>query len=81
MTWPTSNRTEPYTALGIKRLRCVRCDARAVHQWQVCADGNVYRPLCLDCDIELNRLVLTWAGDPSASEKVAAYEAKQRSAT
>lgn len=78
MAWPTHNRREPYTAAGIARMRCVRCDDKAVHQWQVCADGNNYRPLCLACDIALNKLVLVWAGDPRAAEKVARYERKQR---
>lgn len=78
--WPTSSRREPYTAIGIRRLRCVRCGGQAVHQWQVCADGNNRRPLCLDCDIALNKLVLEWARDPRAHEKVARYEAEQRAA-
>lgn len=55
MTWAARPRREPYTAAGIKRVRCVRCEAPAVHQWQVCADLNRYRALCLDCDIALNR--------------------------
>ena len=78
MTWPTNQRKEPYTTAGIARLRCVRCGDKAVHQWQVCADGNNYRPLCLACDIALNALVLEWAGDPRAAEKVARYEREQR---
>lgn len=71
--WTAAKRRTPYTARGISRLRCVRCGGKAVHQWQVCADGNVFRPLCLPCDIELNRLVLEWANDPQAKEKVARY--------
>ena len=56
-----SKRRIPYTERGIKRLKCFRCKIRpAVHQWQVCADGNTYRPICLKCDIALNRLVLRW---------------------
>lgn len=76
--WKKAGRREPYTALGIKRVPCVRCGAPAVHQWNVCADRNVYRVLCLDCDIALNRLVLEWANDPDAAAKVAKYEAEQR---
>jgi hypothetical protein len=71
--WRASGRREPYTSIGIKRLRCVRCGGKAAHQWQVCADGNVYRPLCL-CDIALNKLVLEWANDPQAAEKTARYQ-------
>lgn len=79
MSWDSRGRSEPYTTAGIRRVPCIRCHAPAVHQWQVCADGSRYRPLCLDCDIALNRLVLTWARDPAADEKVRAYEARQRS--
>jgi hypothetical protein len=68
-------RRTPYTAIGIRRLQCFRvgCANRAETQWQICADGRVFRPLCLPCDIELNRLVLEWAGLPDAAEKLAAY--------
>lgn len=76
--WRRRPRTEPYTAIGIKRVPCVRCGAPAVHQWQVCADQRRYRALCLDCDISLNRMVLIWANDPDALAKVTAYEAEQR---
>lgn len=76
--WRRRARTEPYTAIGIKRVPCVSCGAPSVHQWQVCADQRRYRALCLDCDISLNRMVLIWANDPDALAKVAAYEAAQR---
>lgn len=76
--WPTHTRRNPYTAAGILRVKCVRCGAPAVHQWQVCADGNNHRPLCLDCDIALNKLVLEWARDPRAREKLSDYAANQR---
>lgn len=49
----------PYTARGIKRVKCFRCGGPAVHQWNICADGG-YRPLCIECDIALNRLVLSF---------------------
>jgi hypothetical protein len=76
--WKPIGRREPYTSAGILRVPCVRCGARALHQWNVCADGNRYRALCLDCDIALNKLVLEWANCPDAVAKVAAYEAEQR---
>lgn len=74
MSFPTSTRKQPFTERGIARLPCVRCGIPAVHQWQICADGNNYRPLCLGCDVALNLLVLQWAGDPRAVEKVATYQ-------
>jgi hypothetical protein len=55
-------RRTPYTERGIRRLKCTRCGARAATQWQICGDGNQYRPLCIKCDVALNRLVMKWAG-------------------
>lgn len=57
-----TGRKTPYTRIGIRRMKCVRCGRQASQQWQVCADGNTYRPLCTKCDIELNQMVLLWAG-------------------
>lgn len=59
-------RKEPYTEAGIRRLQCIRCGAQAVFQWQICADGNNYRPLCAACDVALNRMVLLWMKHPKA---------------
>jgi hypothetical protein len=74
MTWEQKHpRKEPYTGSGIKRVPCVRCGQKAVHQWNVCADGNHFRALCLPSDIDLNRVVLEWANDPHAKAKVEAY--------
>lgn len=71
-------RRKPYTAIGIRRLKCYRCKVRpAVHQWQICADGNVWRPICVECDVALNRLVLIWIGDPDAQAKISAYRTDQ----
>lgn len=66
-------RRRPYTEAGVRRLRCFRCGQRASTQWQVCADANTYRPLCSDCDVGLNELVLRWMGDPDADRKIARY--------
>lgn len=75
MSWNTK-RTEPYTVAGMARLKCIRCGGQAVHQWQICSDGNRWRPLCLACDIELNALVLDWMRHPRAAELVDAYTRK-----
>ena len=54
-------RRTPYTQIGIRRIACTRCGAKpGVHQWQTCADGNVWRVVCARCDVALNRLVLRW---------------------
>ena len=51
-------RRKPYTDKGIRRLRCQRCSASATATWNCCANDNLHIPLCLDCDIELNRLTM-----------------------
>jgi hypothetical protein len=51
-------RREPYTERGILRVRCVRCGAQAERQWQCCANGNRWVPICWGCDVELNAYVL-----------------------
>lgn len=71
-SWPRT-RKQPYTDRGIARLVCIRCGAPAIFQWQICSDGNVYRPLCGRCDVELNRLVLEFMGCPDAKERMALY--------
>lgn len=77
--WPTHRRRTPYTETGICRLVCVRCGASAVHQWNICAEGNNFRPLCIACDVALNRLVLEWSRHPDAKELGDRYERSQSS--
>lgn len=67
-------RKKPYTETGIKRCKCVRCGNRARFQWQICAYGNTYRPLCEECDIELNEMVLKWAGFSDWEIKIQRYK-------
>jgi hypothetical protein len=68
-------RRKPYSERGIRRLKCWRlgCENRAFQQWQICADGNVYRPVCWECDVEMNGLVLAFMGDPEAYTKMKRY--------
>lgn len=74
-------RREPYTEIGVRRLPCVRCGTKARFQWSVCADGNLFRPLCTACDISLNELVLKWMNDPNWATKITTYrEQKERTA-
>lgn len=71
-------RRKPYTVIGIRRLACVRCGGPPTQQWNICADGNVYRPICIECDIAINRLVLEFIGDPEAETKIEQYAARLR---
>jgi hypothetical protein len=67
-------RKKPYTQIGIRRLKCFRCGDKAQEQWQICADNNVYRPICLKCDIELNEMVLKRMGFSDWEEKLEKYK-------
>jgi hypothetical protein len=69
-------RKKPYTVIGISRISCVRCGAPSRTQFQICADKRLYRALCSDCDVALNRLVLEFMRFPDVEEKMAAYERK-----
>jgi hypothetical protein len=71
--WQIDRKIE-YTEKGIRRLKCIRCGRGAQCQWSICADGNNYRPICLDCDIALNRVVLKFMRHPHANQKADEYE-------
>jgi hypothetical protein len=66
-------RKKPYTAEGIKRLPCFRCGRPATQQWSICADGNLHHPVCVECDIILNKLVLWFMRVPDWSAKLDKY--------
>jgi len=66
-------RKVPYTEIGILRLPCIRCGSQAEFQWQICSDGNNYRPLCIECDIELQRVVLKFMKHPHVEQLVNDY--------
>jgi hypothetical protein len=66
-------RAQPFTERGVRRLSCIRCAEPAEFQWQICSDGNNYRPLCASCDVDLNRLVLEWMGHPQADDLACRY--------
>lgn len=61
-------RKKPYTEKGIAAKNCIRCGEQAIYQWQICADGNNYRPICVLCDIALNRMVLKFMKHPHANQ-------------
>lgn len=72
-------RRKPYTARGIKRCRCLRCGLPAVHQWSACAVGNRFMPLCLSCDVGLNKVALSYVlGRELAKPLIERYARKQR---
>lgn len=73
-----SGRKKPYTNAQIKKIPCLKCGQPSSAQWQICADDNIQRGICTECDIALNRLVLEWVGDPDTEEKMRAYEETER---
>ncbi len=76
-----SGREEPYTNEEITELRCVRCGKKAHAQWQICSDGNIYRPLCNKCDILLNNCVLKFLGHPRRKKAMKAYRGAATTST
>lgn len=69
-------RKKPFSAIGIRRKKCVRCGKPARHQWKVCADDR-YRPVCDDCDLLLNAFVLKWLREKRWKRKIRAYRITQ----
>lgn len=67
----------PYTETGVKRLKCFRCQNKAKFQWNICSDDNLFRPICVRCDIALNTLVLKFMKFPDWKEKSKAYKIKK----
>ncbi len=60
----TAGRKKPYTEIGLRRLKCCRCEEKADSQWNCCANGNRWLPLCAQCDVLLNRLVMEYFNFP-----------------
>ena len=69
-------RTKPYTAIGIRRVPCVRCGAKGYASWHVCADNNRMRVLCAGCDVALNEMVMRWAWGDGREADLTAYRTK-----
>lgn len=64
----------PFTEEEIAQAKCFRCGAPAFSQWNICADGGKYRPLCKECDVALNDMVLRWMGFSNAKQKITKYK-------
>jgi len=70
-------RFEPYTAIGIKRVPCVRCGKPSHASWNICADNvgkrQQYRGLCVGCDIGLNKAAMRFVFGKTRDADLAAY--------
>lgn len=71
-------RKKPYTVIGVRRLKCFRCGESAEYQWQICSDDNVFRPICITCDIALNEMVLRFMRVRNWRSKIRAYREKMK---
>ncbi len=64
---------KPFTPAQIKKMECCRCRKPAEYQWSACADDNKWRPLCAQCDFDLNVMVMKWYGFRGWVGKVRKY--------
>ena len=55
-------RRKPYTEKGISRVPSMRCAKPSTQQFRICAFDNKWAGVCIDCDIQLNRMVLGFMG-------------------
>jgi hypothetical protein len=69
-------RAERYLADEITDVPCLRCGEPSKQQFNVCANGGHFVPLCPACDVALNELVLTWLGVENTDALMAAYRAE-----
>ncbi len=66
-------RKQPYTVIGIGRKKCARCGDKAEFQWQCCANGNLWLPVCSRCDIDINILVLRFFKIKNRGHLISSY--------
>lgn len=72
----TRPRSQPYTAAGLLRRPCAHCGELASQQWSLrpCAIGRTgWYPLCVDCDVKLNAIVMEFLNVPDREARLAAY--------
>jgi len=65
-------RKKPYTERGIGRVRCV-CGKSAAYQWNCCAIDNRWVPVCTDCDVAMNEMVLAFFRVPNRADLMEIY--------
>ncbi|PWJ88362.1 hypothetical protein C8D77_11184 [Mesorhizobium loti] len=74
-------RTQPYSAIGIRRVPCARCGARPSHaSWNICADKiggrKQFRALCKECDIGMNEIAMRFVFGATREGDLSAYAEK-----
>jgi hypothetical protein len=70
----TRRRRTPYTAIGIRRVRCAYrgCRRTGYAQWAIAGEYSV---ACWIHDVELHTVLLEVLGDREKARKIAAYSA------
>ena len=63
----------PIPLSKLYKSECYVCGDPARFQWNACADGNVWRPLCKACDVAINISVLQVLYPVEWLAKVKAY--------
>lgn len=67
-------RRKPYTDIGLRRMACTRCGCKpSKYQWNSCACHNLWMPICEECDILLNQMVLDFFNFQNKRELMEAY--------
>lgn len=66
-------RRRPYSDDQLKKMPCHVCGKPARFQWNACADGNVWRALCAECDVRLNEIVVRFLDPDGWVLKLKAY--------
>jgi len=67
-----TGRHKLYTKIGLRRLSCVRCGDPAARQVRFSVDG-LWKPVCRQCDEELQLIFLVYLGDPDIDSKIERY--------
>lgn len=66
-------RKHRYSAIGIARRKCASCGKPARYQWNCCANGNRWVPVCGKCDVEMNEMFLRFVRHPFRGALMARY--------
>lgn len=66
-------RRRPYPEAKLYTMKCHCCATPARFQWNACADGNVWRPLCPECDVKINVEVMKVLDPVNWRKRIRAY--------
>lgn len=67
------------TIRQVRRMKCFRCGAPSSYAtWQICSNERRHVPICVKCDIAMNKATLMFMGLPygRVRKMMARYEKK-----